>query len=361
MTSGAPIERIIKAAVDRGASDLHIKAGDLFRARIEGRLVPLTKQRLTPDQTRSVALKLMATDEDRARIDHLQDYDCSWGLAGVGRFRVNILRQRSSFMIVMRVIPFTVPTIDELALPETIKSLSGSKSGLILVTGMAGSGRSSTIAALIHHLNQHHERHVITVEDPIEFLHRDLKSSITQREVGVDTASIKTGVRAALRQDADVIFVSEIHDADTLETAIKAAESGRLVIGSMSTPDVLSTIGQVLAILPREDRQIGQVRFAEALTAVVSQMLLPRKSGDGRVPAVEVLIASPPNRQRIRDSSRILDLRAMMAQGYGKTGMQTFDQHVTELFKAGAITTETARAVAGPLKEQPPARSGGKR
>ena len=191
------MEKIIKAAVERGASDLHIKAGDVFRARIDGKLVPLTKQRLTPDQTRAIALKLIGSDEDRGRIDKIKDFDCSWGVPGVGRFRVNVLRQRSSFMIVMRVIPFTVPSIDSLHLPEVIKRISESEQGLVLVTGVTGSGKTSTVAAMLNHINQNLHRHIVTVENPIEYLHRDLNCSVTQREVGVDTESFAVGLRAA--------------------------------------------------------------------------------------------------------------------------------------------------------------------
>src|ERR1051326_5068090 len=212
LMASAPIERIIKAAVERGASDLHVKAGDLFRARIDGKLVPLTKQRLTPEQTRTIALKLMSTEQDRSRIETIKDYDCSWGMPGVGRFRVNILRQRSSFMIVMRAIPF----------------------------------------------------HIVTIENPIEFLHRDLSSSMTQREVGVDTEDFDTGLRAALRQDPDVIVVGDIRDQSTIDTAMKAVETGHLLISALPTPDVMTSIGQVLSMLPREERDIGRVRFSEA-------------------------------------------------------------------------------------------------
>jgi twitching motility protein PilT len=360
MTAAAPIERIIKAAVERGASDLHIKAGDLIRARIDGKLVPLTKQRLTPDQTRAVALKLIG-GEDRGRLDQLQDYDCSWGLQGVGRFRVNVLRQRSSFMIVMRVIPFSVPTAETLNLPDAITAVATIRSGLVLVTGMGGSGKSSTVAAMIHHLNQTQERHVVTVEDPIEFLHRDLRSSITQREVGIDTPSVKTGVRAALKQDADVIFVSELHDGETLDTAIKAAESGRLVIGAMNTPDVVTTVNHVFAALPREEQDIGRARFAEVLAAIVSQKLLPAKSPGNRVPVLEVLLSTPAIRECLRDPNRVSELPETMAEGHGKTGMQTFEQHAAQLVKAGAITTETARSVGRPAPQPTPARGGGKR
>ncbi|HMV33522.1 MAG TPA: ATPase, T2SS/T4P/T4SS family, partial [Gemmatimonadales bacterium] len=164
------MEKIIKAAVERGASDLHIKAGDVFRARINGKLVPLTKQRLTPDQTRAIALKLLSSEEDRSRLDHMKDFDCSWGMPGVGRFRVNVLRQRSSFMIVMRVIPFAVPTIEELHLPEVVARLAELDQGLVLVTGVSGSGKSSTVAAMLNHVNQNLHRHIVTVENPIEFL-----------------------------------------------------------------------------------------------------------------------------------------------------------------------------------------------
>ena len=176
------MEKIIKAAVDRGASDLHIKAGDVFRARIDGKLTPLTKQALTPEQTRSIALRLIPNEEDRARIDKIQDYDCSWGAQGIGRFRVNILKQRSSFMIVMRVIPFEVPTFEKLHLPAVLKSIGETERGMILVTGVTGSGKSSTMAALINYINATQHKHILSLENPIEFLHRDLQSSITDRK-----------------------------------------------------------------------------------------------------------------------------------------------------------------------------------
>ena len=303
--ASAPIERIIKAAVERGASDLHIKAGDLFRARIDGKLVPLTKQRLTPEQTRAIALKLMTTDEDRGRLDTLKDYDCSWGMPGVGRFRVNILRQRSSFMIVMRVIPFAIPTLEQLGLPDVLGRLTEHRAGLILVTGVTGSGKTSTIAAMLHHMNQSQQRHIVTIENPIEYLHRDLSCSLTQREVGVDTESVGVGLRAALRQDPDVIVVGDVRDQDTIDTIMKAAETGHLVLSAIPTPDVMTTIGQVLGMLPHEEREIGRVRFSEALLAIVSQQLLPRADGVGRVAALEILIANPAIRECLKDPARV--------------------------------------------------------
>jgi len=356
--ASAPIERIIKAAVERGASDLHIKAGDLFRARIDGKLVPLTKQRLTPEQTRAIALKLMTTDEDRARLDTFKDYDCSWGMPGVGRFRVNVLRQRSSIMIVMRVIPFAIPSLEQLGLPGVLAQLTEHRSGLILITGVSGSGKSSTIAAMLNHMNQGQHRHIVTIENPIEFLHRDLSCSMTQREVGVDTESVGVGLRAALRQDPDVIVVGDVRDQETMDTAIKAAEIGRLVLSAVPTPDVMSTIALVLSMMPADEREIGRVRFSEALLAIVAQQLLPRADGSGRVPAVEILVANPTIRDCLKDPSRLPELKGLIAESQGKSGMQTFQQHVEELAAAGTISPETARAVGGQSERKGRGRKG---
>jgi twitching motility protein PilT len=338
------LEKIIKAAVERGASDLHIKAGDVFRARINGKLVPLTKQRLTPDQTKSIALKLISSDEDRSRIDRLRDFDCSWGMPGVGRFRVNVLRQRSSFMIVMRVIPFTVPTIESLRLPDVLKQVAESERGLVLISGVSGSGKSSTIAAMVHHINRTLHKHVVTIENPIEFLHRDLSCSITQREVGVDTESLAVGLRAALRQDPDVVVLGEMADAATIDTALKAAETGRLVIGTVSTPDVVTTIERMVSTLPGEEREVGRLRLSESVRAIVSQQLLPMKDDDGRVAAVEVLIATPAVRECLKEAERVSQVKRIMAEGRKDLGTQTYEQHLEELIEAGQITAETKRA-----------------
>jgi twitching motility protein PilT len=354
------MEKIIKAAVERGASDLHIKAGDVFRARINGKLVALTKQRLTPDQTRAIAMKLISSDEDRARIERLRDFDCSWGMPGVGRFRVNVLRQRSSFMIVMRVIPFTVPTIESLRLPDTLEGVAEADRGLVLVTGVSGSGKSSTVAAMVHHINRTQHKHVVTVENPIEFLHRDLSCSITQREVGVDTESIVVGLRAALRQDPDVVVLGEMADAETIDTAIKGAETGHLVIATMPTADVVATVERIIAALPAQEREVGRMRFAEALRAIVSQQLLPEKKEKARVPAVELLIATPAVRDILRDGGRTAEVRKHMAEGRKLHGSQTYQQHLDELVEAGLITPETAKAALA-LSTPAPAPAGGKR
>ena len=320
------MEKIIKAAVDRGASDLHVKAGDVFRARINGELVPLTKNKLTPDQTRSIALHLMSNEDDKARLDKILDYDCSWSAAGIGRFRVNIMKQRGSFSIVMRVIPWEIPTFEKLGLPPVLSKIAGVGRGMILVTGVTGSGKSSTMAALINYINERENRHILTLENPIEFLHTDHSSSITQREVGADTPDFKMGLRAALRQDPDVIMIGEMRDAETVDTAIKAAETGHLLMSTLHTPDAQSTILRIMAMFPPEEQDVIRIRLAESLYAVVSQRLLPRRSGKGRVVATEVMINTPAIRDLILDGTRIGEVRDFIAEGTEQYGRQTFDQ-----------------------------------
>lgn len=337
------MEKIIKAAVKRGASDLHIKAGDVFRARVNGELVPLTKQRLTPDQTRAIALKLIASEDIKRRIDQLHDYDCSWGMPGVGRFRVNILRQRSSFMVVMRVIPFAIPSLESLGAPDAMLPLTNTDHGLVLIAGGGGSGKSSTIAGLIDQINRDHHRHIVTIESPIEFLHRDLKCSVTQREVGIDTESVVKGLQASLRQDPDVIVVSDLPDAETLDTAITAAETGLLVISSIPTPDVVTTLERVIGMIPADEREIGRVRLAEVLRGVVAQQLFPQEDGVGRTPAFEVLLGNREVRDILKTGSPE-DLLGVMEADTDDQGMHSFQQEISRLLTDGVIGAKTAEA-----------------
>src|SRR5882672_4635059 len=338
------MEKIIKAAVDRGASDLHIKAGDVFRARINGKLVPLTKQRLTPEQTKAIALRLIASEEDRARIEKIRDYDCSWGMPGIGRFRVNILRQRSSFMIVMRVIPFDVPTFDTLKLPAVLGQVAAAERGMILVTGVTGSGKSSTMAAIINHINQNQQRHILTLENPIEFLHRDINCSVTQREIGTDTDDFRMGLRAALRQDPDVVLIGEMRDAETIDTAMNAAETGHVLVSALHTPDAVTTVNRIISMFPPEEQEIARLRLSDALHAVVSQRLLPRSDGRGRVAALEVMICTDIARDMIKDGERTAELPDYIGDSREKYGMQTFDQHLMDLVADDVVTYETALA-----------------
>jgi len=340
------IYKIHTAAVDRGASDLHIKAGDVFRARIDGKLVPLTKQRLTPEQTKAIALRLISNEEDQANIEQLRDYDCSWGMPGLGRFRVNILRQRSSFMIVMRVIPFDVPSFQSLGLPATLRAFALAERGLVLVTGPAGSGKSSTMAAMVHHINENQQRHVVTLENPIEFLHRDLNSSITQREIGVDTDDYRRGLRAALRQDPDVVLVGDVRDAGVLDIVLKAVETGHLVISALDTPDAVTTVGRLLGLYASAEQEGIRVRLAESLHAIVSQRLLPRADGRGRVAAVEVLVCAGDAPAMIRQAGRLPELATFMRNAREEHGTQTLDQHLYDLVAEGVVTHEAAVAAA---------------
>lgn len=298
------IERIIKAAVERGASDVHIKAGDVVRARIDGRLVLLTKQALTAEQTRAIALHFMTSDAERA-------------------------------------------TIDTLKLPAVLDRIVRTECGMVLVTGVtgvSGSGKSSTMAALVNAINASYEKHILTLENPIEFIHADLKSSVTQREVGVDTESFRMGLRAALRQDPDVILIGEMRDPETIDTAMKAAETGHLLISTLHTPDAQSTIMRIVAMFPPEEQAVVRMRLAESLHAVVSQRLLPRANGQGRVLACEVMIVTSTIRDLIAEGN-IVEIRDYIADG-AQYGMRTFDQHLTELVNGNEVTFDVAKAAA---------------
>ena len=339
------MEKIIKAAVDRGASDLHIKAGDFFRARIHGELVALTNQKLTPDQTRSIALHLMSNEDDKKMIDKIQDYDCSWALAEVGRFRVNIMKQRGSFSIIMRAIPLVVPSFEKLGLPPVMGKIAEFERGMVLVTGVTGSGKSSTMAALVDYINARETGHILTLENPIEFLHSDKKCSVTQREIGSDTKDFQMGLRAALRQDPDVILIGELRDAETIDTAMKAAETGHLLMSTLHTPDAVSTILRMMAMFPPEEQEVVRIRLAESLQAVISQRLLP-KIGGGRAVAAEIMIVTAAIRDLIIDGEKIGEIKDLIEEGKENYGMQSFDQCLADLVNTGQVTFETAKGAA---------------
>ena len=340
------MNQIIKAAVDRGASDLHIKAGDAFRARIDGKLVALTKQALTPDQTKQIALHLISNEEDKARFDTMRDYDCSWSASGIGRFRVNILKQRGSFMVVMRVIPLDVPTFEKLQLPPIMARIAEAERGMVLVTGVTGSGKSTTMAALINHMNRNTNRHILTLENPIEFLHTDVNSAITQREIGADTSDFKQGLKSALRQDPDVIMIGEMRDVETIDTAMKAAETGHLVMSTLHTADATATIMRIMAMFPPEEQEVVRIRLAESLHAVISQRLLRRADGKGRAVAAEVLINTPAVKDMIIDGNRIGEIKDYMEASRDQYGMQSFDQALADLVTSKQVDFHTAMAAA---------------
>jgi twitching motility protein PilT len=339
------LDKILRAAAERRASDVHVKAGDVIRARVDGQLVALTRQPLTAEQTRAVAMALVGDEQDRARLDHVTDHDCSYALEGSGRFRVNIMRQRGTLAVVLRLIPAEVPTLERLGLPAVVARVAEAERGMVLVTGVTGSGKSSTLAAMIRHVNARDAKHVVTLENPIEFVHTDLRSSVTQREVGLDTDSFRSGLRAALRQDPDVILIGEMRDAETVDTAMKAAETGHLLLSTLHTPDAQSTILRTVAMFPPEEQQTVRLRLAESLHAVVSQRLLPRATGSGRVVAAEVLIVTDAVRDLIAEG-RVGEVREYIADGRTQYGMQTFDQHLSDLVRGGHVTYDTALAAA---------------
>ena len=293
------LARVLKAAVLRGASDVHAKAGDVFRARINGELVPLTKQRLTPPQTRALAAMFAGMAADDPRLDALRDLNCSWGVAGVGRFRINVLRQRSSFMIVLRVIPFSVPTPETLGLPTTVSEFAEAPSGLVLVSGPGGSGKTSTIAAMVHHINRSQPRHVVTLEDPIEYLHRDLSGSISQREIGTDTDDVATGLQAARRQDPDVIVISDLREPVAIDRAIRAAESSCLVLAALTAQDTAGCLIQLIAAMLPDERDVGRVRLAGVLRGVIAQRLVTKGKSGARHVVVEWVESTPAIRDAI--------------------------------------------------------------
>jgi twitching motility protein PilT len=334
---------IFKAAIENGASDIHVKSGDMVRARIHGKLVPITEQRLSQDQVKELAMKLIPRERDRERIDELFDLDCSWGLPGLGRFRVNILRQRGSFMIVMRTIPIDVPTFEDLRLPEVLSSIAEVERGLVLVTGITGSGKSSTQAAMVQHINKSYQKHIVTLENPIEFLHRDIKGSVTQRDIGTDTDSFMTGLRAALRQDPDVILIGEMRDTETIDTALKASETGHVVISTLHTQNAFQTITRLLAVFPRDEQEIIRIRLAESLHAVVSQRLLPKKEGKGRIVACEIMLVTGTVRECILDPERTREIPELIEEGRQHYGSQSFDQHLMDLVREEKVDFAVAR------------------
>jgi twitching motility protein PilT len=341
----AALENILRAAVKEGASDLHFKAGEPVLFRVKGKLRPLKVPRLKPEDTRAVIEVLKPRHLAELKIEDLQELDFSFALAGTGRFRVNCFRQRGSLALVVRVIPNQVPDFKELNLPQSLPKLADEQRGMILVTGTTGSGKSTTLAAVINHINNTRMAHVVTIEDPIEFLFLNKRASIVQREIGVDTSSFAAALRAVLRQDPDVIMIGEMRDTETIDIAMKAAETGHLVISTAHTTDAAKTVQRVLSVFPPSEQAMMRIRLAESLKAVVSQRLLPRADGRGLIPAVEVMVGTRVVQECIRHQERTYELNEFIAKGR-HYGMQTFDQHLLALIQSGQITREVALSAA---------------
>jgi twitching motility protein PilT len=310
--------------------------------RVDGALVPLKNgERMMPDEIQKMALDIM-NPVQKARFDEHREADLAYGIAGLGRFRVNAFQQRGTVGIVFRVIPFGVKTIDQLHLPNVVERITHENRGLILVTGTTGSGKSTTLAAMIEQINADRTCHIMTIEDPIEFLIRDRRSIVNQREIGVDTHSFANALRAALRQDPDVILVGEMRDFETIETALTAAETGHLVMSTLHTLDATETINRIISVFPPHQQKQVRLQLAAILKAVISQRLVPRADGKGRVPALEVLVTTAFTRELIGDKDRTKEIPDAIAKGHTAYGMQTFDQSLMQLVKEGLVTYEEA-------------------
>ena len=342
-------EFLLEDAVRRGATDIHVRAGDVVQARVDGALVPLETPTLTPADTRALAVRVLEANNSTQKIDDVKEYEGSWSLRGVGRFRVNILRQRSSFMIVMRVISDVLPTFEQLNLPRAIVQATRVESGLIIVCGAPESGRATTIAALVNYLNLNamSRRHCVLIEQPIEYLHKSNKWSMTQREVGSDTDSFEDGVRSAILQDADAIVIGSMEDSVVVEAALRAVEAGRLVIGRLQAPDAGAAIRLLLSKMDSEDQQSARLRLAEAVHAVIAQKLIPRQSGGRRILATQLLYITPYVRESILDAGTSDHLGEALMKGRDQYGTQTFDQSLADLVLSGEVAFDMAVKLAG--------------
>ena len=336
------VNDLLKIAVDSGASDLHLKVGSYPMLRVRGSLVPaISDRRLDHEDMVAMAAAVLPTSH-RERFKDNHEVDLAYSVSGLGRFRCNAFQQRGTIGMSFRVIPMKAATIEDLALPAVLKTIAAEERGLILVTGTTGSGKSTTLAGLIDEINSTRSTHIITIEDPIEYLHRDNKSIVNQREVGVDTNSFSHALRSALRQDPDVILVGEMRDFETIETALLAAETGHLVLSTLHTLDATETINRIIAVFPPHYQKQVRTQLASVLKAVVSMRLMPSVDGKGRVPAVEVLITTAFIRECIMDKEKTHLIPSAIAQGTSQYGMQTFDQSIFSLFERGLVTYEEA-------------------
>jgi twitching motility protein PilT len=336
------INELLKIAVVSGASDLHLKVGSYPMMRVNGVLVVSSEaKRLDRADTEAMA-SVLFSPEHLEKFRKAQEVDLAYSVPGLGRFRCNVFQQRGTVGIVMRVIPTKIRSIDELGLPPVLKRIAQEERGLVLVTGTTGSGKSTTLAAMIDHINSMRSCHIMTVEDPIEYLHRDYQSIVNQREVAVDTRSFSQALRSALRQDPDVILVGEMRDFETVETALLAAETGHLVFSTLHTVDATETVNRIISVFPPHQQRQVRIQLASVLKAAVAQRLMPRADGLGRVPAVEVMVNTAFIRDCIVDKDKTALIHGAIASGTSQYGMQTFDQSIFALYQQGFVTLDEA-------------------
>ena len=345
-------DQILETAVAEGASDVHLTAGCPVRARVSGKLITLGTRDLRLEDTWSIAVHVLrragrlTTSQPADAMREMQDADCSYGAAGIGRFRVNICLQRGSVALVMRTIPRDIPDLETLGIPEIVSEIAMEERGLILVTGMTGSGKTTTLAAMLGLINKKRACKLVTIEDPIEFIHNDVQASVMQREIGSDTESFALAMRAALRQDPDVILVGEMRDRETVETALKAAETGHLVMSTLHTTDAPKTIHRLLSFASAAEETIMRNRLADCLRAVISQRLLPTIDPKKRVAAIEIMRTTLSIKDCLINPEKQSGLYDFIQAGRDQYGMQTFDQHIFDLHEQGLITVEVAKAAA---------------
>ena len=336
------IDDLLRMAMSFGASDLHLRAGSYPVIRVTGELKPLSGvSRMTQDETLEMAFSMMS-NRQKQHFKEANEVDIGYGVSGLGRFRVNIFQQRNSIGIVARVISDTVKTFADLGLPPILNTIAEENRGLILVTGTTGSGKSTTLSGIVDHINQTRNCHIVTIEDPIEFLHKDKKSFVTQREVDVDTRNFAEALRGSLRQDPDVILVGEMRDLETIETALVAAETGHLVLSTLHTLDAPETLTRIISAFPPYQQKSIRIQLAGLLKAVVSQRLMKSAKGSSRIPAVEVLRSTPLIRDYILHEDKTASIRDAIAAGVSQYGMQTFDQSLFYLYQSGLIKLDEA-------------------
>ncbi len=336
------INELLKKAVAQNASDLHIKVGSPPILRVTGDLMPMpSEERVSQQEAMKIAFAVMSPGQ-REVFKQKNEIDLAYSVPGLGRFRCNVFIQRGTIGLVLRVIPMRIPSIEELNLPEVLQKISLEERGLILVTGTTGSGKSTTLATMIDYINMNRTSNIITIEDPIEYLHRDKKSIVNQREVGSDTESFGKALRSALRQDPDVILVGEMRDFETIQTALTAAETGHLVFSTLHTIDATETVNRIIAVFPPYQHKQVRIQLSSVIKGIISMRLMPRADGKGRVPAVEVMIATATVKDCILDPDKTKLIPDAIAQGKIHYGMQTFDQSLFDHFKSGLISYEEA-------------------
>jgi twitching motility protein PilT len=339
-------QQVLKYAVETKASDVHLKVASPPSFRIDGVLRPLQMPVLKPSDTLEIVQFVFERARSHLDPNTVNDADLAYAYPGVGRFRVNVFRQRGALSLVMRTISDKPPTFETLGLPPVLRKIADQPRGMVLVTGATGTGKTSTLAAIVHHINETQPVHIVTIEDPIEFLHANIKAWVSQREIGSDTENFSIALRAALRQDPDVVFVGEIRDHETADIALKAAETGHLVLSTVHTPDAPKTIDRLLALFPPEEQALVRQRLADNLRATVSQRLLPRADGKGRVVALEIMIVTGTVREWLLEMTKATTVVDIIEKSRDQYGMQTFDQCLRDLLRGNLITMDVAKAAA---------------